>query len=179
VVSDDVHRQGEGRGGAWWFCGIGNRSRSPGRRRWTVGVCCLLSLFCDEGRMDETAAQGGSGQHGWVGQSHAGTAGRHWPLSSEPPRGLGARAGSLEITRPAPSNVGPSNSNPNMENINLSSTMPCQCPRASPSCITTSNASSAVIGIAMPDPAAAPPVPRPVVVDCRSDLWMEPKKPKD
>lgn len=70
------------------------------------------------------------GQHEWG--SHAGTAARHWSLSFGSSQGLGARpTGTVEITGPAPSNVGPSNRTSNLEqnqNIDFFSIMdwpPC------------------------------------------------------
>lgn len=69
-------------------------------------------------------------QHEWG--SHAGTAARHWSLSFGSSQGLGARpTGTVEITGPAPSNVGPSNRTSNLEqnqNIDFFSIMdgpPC------------------------------------------------------
>ena len=120
-------------------------------------VCCLSS-FCDEGRMDETAAQGGSGQHG-VGQSYAGTAVPHWSVSSEPPRGLGTGQGVWRSPDPRQATWDPRLQPRAKHRLFLHHAMAC------PSCfaILHSNAPSAVIGIAIPDPAAAPPVPRPVV----------------
>lgn len=100
-----VHRA-RGRGGDGGRCG------SVLRDQKSVSIMSTSTrgrLVCDEGRKKQRHKVG-------AGSTSGGLAVRHWSVSFGSSQGLGARpTGTVEITGPAPSNVGPSNRTSNTE----------------------------------------------------------------